>query len=603
MHWGRCNALARGKSRRKRGMALVTALIATFVAATMITVMMTISMASNDKAQVGRHSVQARYLGEGAVEFAKKELQTAIANWDPVPAAGQTTVGGQQVQYTVVPTGMDQIATDSAGIQTIITGYEIEARGISQGSQEPVHRIINTEATPIFQFAVFYTEDLEINPGPNMTLGGRVHTNQDMYLGSNNTLTVDTNYLRAVGGIYRHRKDNPGVSQGTVDIRKWVENPYDPSEPSEFVTMYSESQLAGQGVTSTSGYDSNFMGLDLNADDDFTGAGEWLPWGPGALDFWQQPDAYGNGYGNTVLSEEHGIGEAVAPHIGSIAMYEEVDGGDYEWDGTTQQYMQVAAGSGTHSPGFFHENADLSIITYDDGSWDAFDADGFSVKASLVGIVTQGDLHDARQSNNGDDTPVCEIDIDALNTSGVFPANGLLYAAHYGMGEGTDAKGVLLTNGAELAGALSVVSEGPVYVQGDYNTVDKKGAAVIGDAVNLLSNSWTGTKTAGTLPSASDTSFNMAIVTGNHETQVGGYNGGLENLPRFHESWSGKKCKITGSFVNTWESKFATGTWKYGGDRYKAPARIWTYDEAFNRVANLPPFTPMAVTATDVVMW
>lgn len=584
-------------------MALVTALIATFVAATMITVMMTISMASNTKAQVGRHSVQARYLGEGAVEFAKKELQTAIANWDPVPAAGQTTVGGQTVQYIVTPTGMNQIATDGAGIQTIITGYEIEARGVAQGSQEPVHRIINTEATPIFQFAVFYTEDLEINPGPNMTLGGRVHSNQNMYLGSGNTLTIDTNYLRSVGGIYRHRKDNPGASQGTVNVRKWVENPYDSGEPSEFVTMLSESQLAGQGVASTSGYDSNFMGLDLNADSDFNGAGEWLPWGPGALDLWQQPDAYGNGYGNTVLSEEHGIGEAVAPHIGSISMFEESDAGDFEWDGSSQQYVQVAAGSGTHNPGFFHDNADLSIITYDDGTWDAFDAAGFSVKASLAGIVTQGDLHDARQSSNGENTPVCQIDIDALNTSGVFPANGLLYAAHYGMGEGTDAKGILLMNGSELADSLSVVSEGPIYVEGDYNTVDKKGAAVIGDAINLLSNNWSGAKTAGTLPTASDTSYNMAIVTGNHETHVGGYNGGLENLPRFHESWSNKKCNITGSFVNTWESKFATGTWSYGGDRYKAPKRIWVYDEAFNRVANLPPFTPMAVTANDVVMW
>lgn len=603
MHWGRGKALARGASSRKRGMALVTALIATFVAATMITVMMTISMASNDKAQVGRHSVQARYVGEGAVEFAKKELQTAIANWDPVPANGTTTVGGQQVQYTVTATGMNEIATDGAGIQTIITGYEIEARGTAQGSQEPVHRIINAEATPIFQFAVFYTEDLEINPGPNMTLGGRVHTNQDMYLGCNNTLTIDTNYLRAVGGIYRHRKDNPGVSKGTVNIRKWVENPYDPSEPSEWQIMHSTSQLMGEGVTSTSGYDSNFLGLDLNADDDFTGDGEWLPWGPGALDFWQQPDAYANGTGNTVLSEEHGIGEAVAPHIGSISMFEEVDGGNYEWDPTSQQYMQTAAGAGTHNPGFFHENADLAIITYDDGTWDAFDGDGFSVKASLVGVVTQSDMHDARQSDNGDNTPICEIDIAALNVSGVFPPNGLLYAAHYGMGEGTDAKGVLVKNGSELSAALSVVSEGPVYVQGDFNTVNKKGAAVIGDAVNLLSNAWDGSKSAGSLPSASDTTFNMAIVTGNHETHVGGYNGGLENLPRFHEKWSGKKCRITGSFVNTWESKYATGTWRYGGDRYTAPGRIWNYDEAFNRVANLPPFTPMAVTAVDVVMW
>ena len=84
---------------------------------------------------------------------------------------------------------------------------------------------------------------------------------------------------------------------------------------------------------------------------------------------------------------------------------------------------------------------------------------------------------------------------------------------------------------------------------------------------------------------------------------MGTYNGGLENLPRFHESWSGVKCHITGSFVNLWESQHATGKWKYGSDRYKAPGRMWGYDPAFNQVKNLPPYTPMAVTAENVVTW
>ena len=43
--------------------------------------------------------------------------------------------------------------------------------------------------------------------------------------------------------------------------------------------------------------------------------------------------------------------------------------------------------------------------------------------------------------------------------------------------------------------------------------------------------------------------------------------------------------------------------WVYGGNRYQAPNRIWTYDTAFNSVLNLPPFTPMAVSADDIVTW
>ena len=589
----------------QRGVALVAALMAAFVAATMIAVLMTLSQASNRRADVDRYKAQARYAAEGAVEAAKKDLQEAIANWRPVPAEGSVVLDGQNVSYTVVPTGLDQAQEDGAGIQTLVTGFEVLATGSSQFATAQVHRILNARATPIFQFAVFYTDDLEIFPGPSMTLGGRVHANGDLYVGCGGTLTVDTNYMRAVGGIYRERKDRPGVSGGTVKVRKWVENPYDPAEPLSFFKMYSKGQMDSLGVSTVSGYDSHFTdGLDLNGDGDFYDTDEWMPWAPGALDFWGPPTGYSGGTGNTVMSEDHGVGEAVVPQIGSIAMYEEREGGSFIYDSSTDEYLEVAAGSGTHDPGFFHAKADLVVITKDDGSWDAFDADGFSVKGALAGVVTQDDMYDARQADgSGDRTPITQIDVAALNASGVFPTNGLLYTSHHGMGEGTDAKGVVLTNGSELAAPLTVVTEGALYVHGDYNTVNKKGSSVIGDAVNLLSNAWDGSKSPGNLPVASDTTFNVAIVTGNHETHVNDYNGGLENLPRFHESWSNKKCNIVGSFVNTWFSQYATAKWRYGGDRYKAPKRNWSYDTAFNTVANLPPYTPMAVSAEDIVTW
>ena len=56
----------------------------------------------------------------------------------------------------------------------------------------------------------------------------------------------------------------------------------------------------------------------------------------------------------------------------------------------------------------------------------------------------------------------------------------------------------------------------------------------------------------GNLPGAVETSYNIAFVTGNVPTPEGGgtYSGGFENLPRFHENWSGKKAKIRGSFIN-----------------------------------------------------
>lgn len=583
------------------GWALVFAAFVAFVAATMASLMFANSMSSARTAKVNHRTVETRYLAEGAVEVAKKAVQSAIANWNGVPSDGIAEINGIDVPYTIAPSGYNELITDSSGIQSQVIGYEIAATVERHGVQSTAHRLINAESTPIFQFAVFYTDDLEILPGPSMTLGGRVHANGDIYMGCGGTLTVDTNYCRSVGDMYRVRKDDPGASQGTVKIRKWVNDPYDAAEPAEYFNMNSISQMIALGIATESGFDSNFVdGYDEHGDGEFDGPNDWLPFNLGALEYWDQPDGYLGGVGSTVLTGEHGIREAVTPHIGSISLFEENELGDYAWNDTSGEFEETAPGEGTHSRGFYHENAGLVIIAQEGGGWTAKDGDGFDVSSDVSAAVSVKDFYDARQ---GGYVQVIEIDVDVLNTSGHFPDNGLLYAGSYGNGEGMACKGVELVNGSELLAPLTAVTEGAIYVQGDYNTTNKKGAAVIADAVNLLSNSWNDSKSAGTLPSASETTYNVAFITGNHETIGSAYNGGFENLPRFHENWGGKRCNLTGSFVNTWFSNFATGKWKYGSDRYQAPGRNWKYDEDFNDVANLPPFTPVAVSAHDVAVW
>ena len=604
------------RGRGTSGVALLYAVFGAFVAAGLVTLLATLSRVSDRGAAVKRHGAEARYLAEGAVEAAKKRIQVAIANWEAVPASGTADVAGTPVDYTIEPTGFSATVSDPAGIQTLVTGYRISASAGSQGHRATANRTINAEATPIFQFAVFYTNDLEVNPGPNMTLSGRVHTNGDMYLGSNATLTMNTNYVHAVGSIHRNRKDDPAASTGTVTIRKWVSNPFDPTAPAQYVTMPSRSQLAALGIDSSSGFDADFL---LGHDDDGDGrfatddgdlvleSGEdLLPWGPGALESWDEPEGYANGAGHTVLDGSHGVGEAVTPLVDSISMFEESEGGDYVWNGSSY----VAApypGGGTHDKGYYHGEAGLSILVKPGPptTWKAYDGDGVDVTAAVAGAVSLGSLYDARQAGGGaGNTALVNINVGALAATGRFPSNGLLYAAHYGAGTGTAARGVKLTNAATLPAKLTVVSEDPIYVQGDYNKNAKKGAALIGDAINLLSNSWNGSKThSNGLPVASNTVYNAAMVSGNRGSSEGDYNGGLENLPRFHENWNNKVCTIAGSLVNFWDSRHATGAWVYGGNYYTAPQRQWTYDTAFNDVANLPPYTPMAVSARDVVSW
>jgi hypothetical protein len=229
-------------------------------------------------------------------------------------------------------------------------------------------------------------------------------------------------------------------------------------------------------------------------------------------------------------------------------------------------------------------------------------------------IVTDADFYNNRES---DYVRMTNIDLKKLagyapgDAEGApsfpnhLPDNGLIYATRDDAGV-NEQPGIRLVNGTQVyrAGGLTVVSNDPLYIQGDYNTVDKKATAVICDALNILSNDWSDANSRLTLANriADPTIVNTAFISGVNNTTAGHYNGGLENYPRFHENWTGKELSITGSFVELWNSQIASGLWAYGGMYYTAPNRNWRYDTDFN-INNMPPFTPWAVEAQRGAWW
>lgn len=272
--------------------------------------------------------------------------------------------------------------------------------------------------------------------------------------------------------------------------------------------------------------------------------------------------------------------------------------GDVVQDGTNNgvQPMSVPNVETFAIGGYYNQVAESGGLVILDGQ--AFQG-GTNITGLLpAGTITTETIYDGREN-----LPIVttKVNIALLNASGHFPANGLMYAARTDCTQ-SQPNAIQLTNGAELQSGLTVVSENPVYIKGDYNTVNKKGAAVICDAVNLLSNSWNNSKTAGTLPTAGNTSYNLCFVAGNVPTPNGGgpYSGGFENYVRFHENWSGRNCVIRGSFVSLAESQKARGLWVYGDDNYTAPNRDWDFDPDLNDPSNLPPQTPEVVAAARV---
>ncbi len=162
-------------------------------------------------------------------------------------------------------------------------------------------------------------------------------------------------------------------------------------------------------------------------------------------------------------------------------------------------------------------------------------------------------------------------------------------------------------------GGFTVASENPVYVQGDYNAGNGGGfgdphaaAAVIADAVTLLSNNWTDFNDLNNpnnrgARAANDTYYRMAIAAGKNKTfpqpagtgQDFGTDGGVHNFLRYIEDWGGRNLHYQGSLVSLFYSQYATGIFKCCNIVYSPPTRDYSFDTLFLNPANLPPGTPM----------
>jgi hypothetical protein len=170
---------------------------------------------------------------------------------------------------------------------------------------------------------------------------------------------------------------------------------------------------------------------------------------------------------------------------------------------------------------------------------------------------------------------------------------------------GTSLGAVRVVNGATLPPkGLTVATGRPLYVQGDYNSVANRGttntsatlpASLVGDAITILSDGWTDGNSTSPVGSrlAADTTVNAAFLTGVVETTLGHYSGGMENFPRFLETWGlANVFTYNGSMIKMFPSLYATNAWENNNNIYKPPARNWAFDTNFRDRSKLPWLTP-----------
>jgi PilX N-terminal len=167
---------------------------------------------------------------------------------------------------------------------------------------------------------------------------------------------------------------------------------------------------------------------------------------------------------------------------------------------------------------------------------------------------------------------------------------------------------------------LTVASENPVYIQGDYNAPAdgswsgaSVAASVAADAVTLLSDNWNDVNsfifpyTLGGAPAsrnAVQTAYRVALIAGKgipFQQIPGactcddfGTDGGVHNFLRFLENWSGVNGYYYGSMVSFYYNHQGVGTYKNSGYVYSPPVRHYQFDTNFTLgPAYLPPRTPV----------
>jgi PilX N-terminal len=169
---------------------------------------------------------------------------------------------------------------------------------------------------------------------------------------------------------------------------------------------------------------------------------------------------------------------------------------------------------------------------------------------------------------------------------------------------------------------LTVASENPVYLQGDYNntgaptnfTGASVASSIAADAVTLLSDNWNDINSfispydPGSRPS-NQTTYRVALISGKGipflQTAGSGpdygTDGGLHNFLRFLESWGGVPIYYDGSLVSFYYNRQAIGPYKCCNTVYGAPDRHYSFDTNFTQGPQwLPPRTPSLRTVNTI---
>ena len=435
--------------------------------------------------------------------------------------------------------GTSYIVADSAyaGLQGYASTYTIASHARDTANPQSVSggvlEQVQLASIPIFQFAMYSSGELEISCGQPFTVTGRVHSNGELYVEPDSSLTFKTSVTAVLSVLFQR-------------------DPLDTRSPPSGTVVYAQTNQPVFPVASLT-----------------------LPIGTT-----NTPQAVRE------IIEPPPVGEDPNSPIGRLRFYNQCD------------MVVVAANTGVSATSGRYNNFATLIPSNELASF----------------VITTNSFTDARE---GKTVKPIGINIGNLaawsqtNTSLRYSTIGsnLILSSVYVVDNrtlpATSLGAVRVFNGTNLPpNGLTVATGLPLYVWKDYNqfssanlgttnTSTTRPASLVGDAITILSDSWSDANSASALSSrsASATTVNAAILTGAVDTTLGHYSGGMENFPRFLETWTAIPFTYNGSMIKMFPSLHATNVWGMA-NVYNPPVRNWAYDANFDNPLKLPPKTP-----------
>jgi hypothetical protein len=512
--------------------------------------------------------------------------------------------------------------------------YEIisNAKNTNTMAQVPttVGQKIMFSQIPMFQFAIFYQQDLEIEPGANMSVNGTVHGNQNLYVNPNTGVTLTfSNDVSGSGQVNATASPLDPSSRGTPGTTTYYGTHVSGVNPLQLPSGSGTNTLANGAAilqTPASGSATNGSLLYNQAQMIVMVSNSSITVTSGAA----------NNQATVIPLNQYSLFLSTATNAGFYDQRDGLEINPVKLDvGGLRTWCATNTSLGVVDSIYiadFRSTSNMVIVTNFAYTTNVSSSTNRNTSSSYPSGNYSPPVTTNTSSTTTSSRPASGTYIPPITTNGSGGSKTYTYALITGYSYNvitqstnvttnttyvtnypvTSQPGIVLTNGATLpSSGLAIATPDPVYIIGNWNvstngtpanlgttdTSQTYPSAIYADAISVLSSNWVNANSTAGISSriAANDTVNAAFFTGNVPSNGSYYSGGVENFPRFLENWSGYTFTYNGSMVEAFQSQIANYPWPGTGTVYNPPHRAWAFDLNFNNPAKLPPLTPRVV--------